>query len=212
MFEVQSWEVQECEYGIVIDNFYWSPKRIQELILTLDPKPHKADLKPSYNGKYFKDMRHTLYSGQVIPIYEFLNKWAKQKPLGENGERRISSNVFRMKKDPFHTPDTHYWWPHFDMGWTAIVYLNEEDDTGTNLYETCEEEETAKNNTEEHYEPWRPKEKYKLLHTFEPKFNRLVMFDGSKYCHGMNLCSDKFSTGHPRMNQVFFYDGRNQNP
>ena len=165
MFEIQSFDVQETEYGFVIDDFYWSPRRIQEMLMTIDPVPHKHDCKPSYNGKYFKDMRHTLYSGNVASIYEFLGKLSKQKPLGKDGHRRISSNIFRMKDDPFHTPDTHYWWPHFDQGYTAIVYLNEEDDTGTNLYETCDEEEIAKQNTEEHYEPWRPKEKYNLLHT-----------------------------------------------
>ena len=211
MFEVQSWDVQETEYGYIIDDFYWSPKRIQEMFMTLDPIPHKHNVKPSYNGKYFKDMRHNLYSGQLKPIYDFLGKITKKRPK-EGQDRRLSSNIFRMKDDPFHTYDTHYWWPHFDQGYTAIVYLNEVDDTGTNLYQSCDEEEMAKQNTEEHYEPWRPKEKYKLLHTFEPKFNRLVMFNGNKYCHGMNLKSNLFSKGQCRMNQVFFYDGRNQNP
>ncbi len=211
MFEFQT-NVKETEYGIIIDDFYRSPYKVRELLLTLDPSPHKHDATPSYNGRYFKDMRHTLYSQHVIPIYKFLSQWSRQPPLGQNGERRISTNVFRMKRSSFHTPDTHYWWPHFDQGYTAILYLNEEDDTGTNLYLTNKKEEEAKFATEEHYEPWRPKGEYELIHTFEPKFNRLIMFNARKHCHGMNLCSDLFSTGIPRMNQVFFYDGRNQNP
>ena len=207
MFEIESKDYKENEFGIVIDNFYRSPKKVQELLLTLDPRPHKFDCFPSHNGKYFKDMRHELYSSHITPVYNFLSKFSKQNPLGNGGFKRINSNVYRMKKDPFNTYDTHYWWPHFDMGYTAILYLNEEDDSGTNLYRSCDEEEEAKLQVMEHYEPWRPKEKYDLLHTFEPKFNRLVMFNGHKYCHGMNITSDLFTGKDARLNQVFFFDG-----
>tara|TARA_B100001079_G_C16353609_1_gene489445 strand:- start:259 stop:933 length:675 start_codon:yes stop_codon:yes gene_type:complete len=224
MYEIQNTEAVENEFGIVIDDFLWNPRGVMNMLMTLDPIAHKKGCAdrglPDYNGKLFKDMRHTLYSRDLTPVYRFLAKWSKQPPLGNpqdpRTERRITTNVFRIKDDPFHTPDTHYWWPHFDMGWTAILYLNEEDDTGTNLYRSlCEKEEEEKDKTEEHYQPWRLKEKYELIHTFEPKFNRLVMFDGSKHCHGQNIHSksELFRTNKARLNQVFFYDGKsNQNP
>ena len=219
MYEIQNTDPVENEFGIVFDDFLWHPRGVREMLITLDPVAHKKGCSdrglPDYNGKYFKDMRHTLHSKDLTPIYRFLAKWSKQPPLGNpqdiRTERRITTNVFRIKDDPFHTPDTHYWWPHFDMGWTAILYLNEQDDTGTNLYRSLDpEEEKAKDKTEEHYQPWRLKEKYELIHTFEPKFNRLVMFDAEKHCHGQNIHSKSefFRNNQARLNQVFFYDGK----
>ena len=208
MYEIQNFDAVENEFGIVIDDFLWNPRGVMHMLMTLDPVAHKRGV--GYNGKYFKDMRHTLYSQDLIPVYRFLSKWSNQPPLCPTG-RRISTNVFRIKDDPFHTPDTHYWWPHFDQGWTAILYLNEQDDTGTNLYRSLDpEEEKTKDKTEEHYEPWRLKEKYELIHTFEPKFNRLIMFDAEKHCHGQNIHSKSefFRTNQARLNQVFFYNGK----
>ena len=58
----------------------------------------------------------------------------------------------------------------------------------------------------EHYEPWRPKNKYKLLKTLEPAYNRLVFFDGAKFPHGMNVTNDRYFGYEYRNNQVFFMD------
>ena len=48
------------------------------------------------------------------------------------------------------------------------------------------------------------------IKNFEPKFNRLIMFDAEKHCHGQNIHSKSefFRTNQARLNQVFFYDGK----
>ena len=222
MYQINTLKPKRVEYGLIFDDFLKYPDKVAEMLFTLNPIAHKKGCEarelPSYNGKLFKDMRHTLYSNKVEAIYKLLGRWSKQNPLGDPSDgnlgKRITTNVFRIKDDPFHTPDTHYWWPHYDMGWTAILYLNEIDDTGTNLYRSLDKgEEEAKDITEEHYEPWRSKDKYELLYTFEPKFNRLVFFNAKDICHGQNIHSESelFRTNKCRMNQVFFFDGYSKN-
>ena len=60
-------------------------------------------------------------------------------------------------------------------------------------------------NYPEHYKPWRSKENYRLIETLEPKFNRMVLFDGLKFFHGMNICNDDYFSDQYRMNQVLFF-------
>jgi hypothetical protein len=63
--------------------------------------------------------------------------------------------------------------------------------------------------TPEHYEPWKSKEKFELIHSIEPKYNRMILFDGFKYDHGMNICNDDYSSETYRMNQALFFRDAN---
>ncbi len=58
----------------------------------------------------------------------------------------------------------------------------------------------------EHSAPWRQKEKYKKIKTLIPKYNRLVLFDGYKFPHGMNITNDRYFSNEYRNNQVFFFE------
>ena len=58
----------------------------------------------------------------------------------------------------------------------------------------------------EHYAPWRSKDEFELIKHLEPKYNRLVFFDGYKFPHGMNICTDRYFGEEYRKNQVFFFD------
>ena len=49
-------------------------------------------------------------------------------------------------------------------------------------------------------------QKYKLLKTLEPSYNRLVLFDGLKFIHGMDVTNDRYFGNESRNNQVFFFD------
>ena len=62
--------------------------------------------------------------------------------------------------------------------------------------------------TVEHFEPWRPKENYKVLETIDAKYNRMVLFDGI-IPHGMNICTDTYFGKEYRQNQVFFFNESN---
>ena len=57
----------------------------------------------------------------------------------------------------------------------------------------------------EHHQPWRTKNDFKVLKHLEPKFNRLVFFDGYKFLHGMNIVNDRYFSNEYRKNQVFFF-------
>jgi hypothetical protein len=44
----------------------------------------------------------------------------------------------------------------------------------------------------EHEQPWRPKDRYRILKTLNCGFNKLVMFDAKKFLHGMAIEDETF--------------------
>ena len=114
----------------------------------------------------------------------------------------IVTNMQRFFKHDFNDYKNYYWWPHQDSGYNGIVYFNKDDNTsGTNLYSV----KTRYDMTDEHFKPWRPKEDFQILKTLEPKYNRLVFFDGLKFLHGANFPDDRYFGEEYRTNQVFFF-------
>ena len=99
---------------------------------------------------------------------------------------------------------------HQDPGYNGIVYLNKDDtESGTNLYENlCPEEEPPY--CPEHYQPWRPKSSFRVVESLKPKYNRLVLFDGFRFPHGMNIVNNDYFGEEFRMNQVFFFMAEDQ--
>ena len=190
-----------------IDNFYKNPEKIVSFLLKNEPEFHKIDEYPSFNSIYFEDKRHEFKYDEVSKVYEFLKSICKQNPY-TNGEE-IVTNFFKFKKNSFNDYNNNYWFPHTDYGYTAIIYLNENDFySGTNLYKNLNPNEypaTGAYWTPEHYEPWKSKEKFELIHSIEPKYNRMILFDGFKYYHGMNICNDDYSSETYRMNQALFF-------
>ena len=215
-----------------IDNFFKYPEDVVTLLHHIQPNFHKEggtnnssmDNAPemyrkehslqqdtptgrkNYNGEYFKDMRHEFYSENILPAYEHLHRvllgmGIRQVPCDR---RAVISNCFFFKKDPFNDYENNYWWPHTDAGYSALIYLNETDNTGTNVYE-CLTPDREGLDIREHEQPWRPKKNYKLIRNLEPKYNRAVIFDGKKYHHGMNIHDDYFAGDVTRMNLGFFF-------
>ena len=77
-------------------------------------------------------------------------------------------------------------------------------ENGTNIY-------YERNNQEmltEHYK-WRLKKDFRVLKHLEPKFNRLVFFDGYKFLHGMNIANKRYFSQEYLNNQVFFFEQEN---
>ena len=151
---------------------------------------------------YFEDKRHSIKSHHISKVYDFLSRVCNQTPVTEP---LILTNCTRFKKCEFNDYQNNYWWPHTDSGYTAIIYLNREDSiSGTNLYENLNPEKEPPN-CPEHYSPWRSKKNYRLIETLQPKFNRMILFDGLKFIHGMNICNDDYFNEIYRMNQVLFF-------
>jgi len=187
-----------------IDNFYKFPDKILNLFLKVSPPVHKKS-KKTYNTIFFDDRRHIFECDELIKVNQFLISLCKQKST--HYENIGFTNVTTFKNKCFNDYENNYWWPHLDGGYNGILYLNPGDDVcGTNLYEPLDLDNDPPKNMEEHEQPWRKKEKYKLIHQIKPKYNRMVLFDGLKFFHGMNISKNYYFYDMPRINQVFFFE------
>lgn len=185
-----------------IDNFYENPDSIVEYFLTTTPKKHKEGELNSKNGIYFYDLRHSIVNHEIPKVYEFLENICGQKNKNPN---LIKTNMTLFKKNNFNDYENFYWWPHTDLGYTGILYLNKGNlFSGTNLYENLDPSSEPPN-CSEHCFPWRSKSKYKVKKKFDSKYNQLVLFDAKKFIHGMNICNDDYFFNTYRLNQVFFF-------
>ncbi len=197
-----------------IDNFYKYPDKVYEYIFE-EPLNEgivglwKINQKPSFNGIYFDDRRLSEFDERLFHIYFFLSNLIEDNNYTFRPEISTNATLFKDDKDSlkFNNYIDNYWWPHIDYGYNGIVYFH--DEWGTNLYSSellDDYNEKENKGINEHYEPWRPKNKYKLLKTLEPAYNRLVFFDGAKFPHGMNVTNDRYFGYEYRNNQVFFMD------
>ena len=126
------------------------------------------------------------------------------------GDETILTNFINFKPCAFNDYKNNYWWPHKDVGYNAIVYLNKEESvSGTNLYINLNPDQEPPDHPE-HYRPWRNKNNFKLIKTIHSKYNRMVLFDGLKFTHGMNICDEEYFKDSYRINQVFFFKDPSQ--
>lgn len=187
-----------------IDNFYKNPDKIVNLFLEAPFKIHKKNIIKSYNMVLFEDNRHIFKCEELTEVNKFLSGICGQKTYYR--EDLGFTNFTRFKKDNFNDYHNNYWWPHKDGGYNGIVYFNKNDiESGTNLYKNLDLNDPPRG-VEEHQEPWRSKSKYTLIHQIKPKYNRMVLFDGFKFFHGMNICNNEYFDKIYRMNQIFFFE------
>ena len=188
-----------------IDNFYKYPDKISNYLFKNPAPLHKEYDNPTYNNVLFEDRRLRTYDVRLQPVINFLSKLSSQKPLLYD----ITTNQTRFNDDEFNDYKNCIWWPHVDEGYNGIVYFNKNDtECGTNLYsqDIGASEMNDYNSIPEHFAPWRQKEKYEKIKTLIPKYNRLVLFDGYKFPHGMNIINDRYFSDEYRNNQVFFFE------
>jgi len=182
----------------IIDNFYKNPDEVYDFLFNREVPLWKIEQKPSFNTIHFIDKRLDEYDERLTPVIDFLSLLCNQYADSCN----IITNMQRFFKHDFNDYKNCYWWPHQDSGYNGIVYFNKDNTSGTNLYSVVKEMD---DDFPEHYRPWRPKENFKILKTLEPKYNRLVFFDGFKFFHGANFPDDRYFGEEYRMNQVFFF-------
>lgn len=181
---------------IIVDNFLKNAKGLVDLLNETEPDLFQKDFKPSHNGVYFRDERHTFNSTKNTKTHDFIKKY-----IGEDLKffPWIATNCFKMLSREFNDYKSNYWIPHIDVGYNAIVYLNDYEEAGTNFYVRNEEDIC----TNHMIYPWRQRKKYTVLKYIKSKFNRLVIFNGEKILHGMAIEDDTFFTER-RMNVVIF--------
>ena len=177
----------------IIDDFYKYPEEVEDEFWSHELRYHKEG-DPGYNGKLFHDMRHHFPHDDLWEVGDYIQGVCGAKYHGSG--RDCLSNVFEYEGND-HIDN--YWYPHLDAGYTALIYF---EGTGTNLYATPSRFEVEEINAHpEHVKPWRSKEDYELLLTFEGKYNRLVLFNGKKFYHG----ADIYYSPVKRFNQVLFF-------
>ena len=185
----------------ICDNFYKNPFKILEIINNNNADFHKKEDKNTLNGKYFEDRRHSLCFDSLNQLTNKLSNITKQKCKESN---EFLTNIMKFKKEKFNDFENNYWWPHKDKGMTAILYLNEENIDGTNIYQENEEQIKIQNFTKEHLEPWRNKKFWNKKYTIQSKFNRCVIFNGLDI-HGCAITNETYFNKY-RVNQVIFFE------
>jgi hypothetical protein len=188
-----------------VDNIYRNPTKIVELIKSAPFRPHKHDQTPSYNYKYFYDDRHCILVDEIQPLISWIESLVNQKFKDFGTGATLFTNYQQWVKHPFNSWESSYWYPHLDFGYTALIYLDESN-CGTNLYQCKNPQELKRiSQCNEHYEPWRSKLDWELVHTIEPKFNRMVIFEADRFYHGLEFKPALFDKR--RLNQVMFFEG-----
>ena len=186
-----------------IDNFFNEPEKIVDYLKNTPCPLWKGNERPSNNGVQFEDRRHHIADESITYIQTMLSELSGDQIYPESNGKDIFSNCCFFKNSSFNDYKNNFWNPHKDGGYTAIIYLNKDSGPGTNLYETVEPDV---NKMPEHWEPWRQRSKYKVIKTIESVYNRLVLFDGKKFLHGMAIEDDRFFH-EERLNVVLFLKG-----
>ena len=181
----------------IIDDFYKNPKEVHDYLFSNRAPLHKINEIPTWNNVYFEDRRMGVDDKRIKYVIDYMSRIISQKPYSY----RLSTNQTRFYKEDFNDFENCHWVPHQDIGYNGIIYFNEDGENGTNLYHQIIEQEDVN----EHFKPWRSKKDYKVLKHVEPKYNRLVLFDGCKFLHGMNIINDRYFSDEYRKNQVFFF-------
>ena len=187
-----------------IDNFFKDPESIVEYLLSTPPFVHKGHERPSFNTIHFFEGRHVIANPQIGVIQKTLAAIFGGNELQTN---QICSNVASFKDPIFNDYKNNYWWPHRDLGYNCLIYMNKLDMDGTNIYHEVSPEDGVylrENKINEHQAPWRSKKFYSIIKTIPAKYNRLVMFDGKKFLHNMAINDDTFFHQY-RLNLALFF-------
>ena len=169
-----------------VENFYKYPTKVARILFNRDTPPWKGYQEGKYDDRRWGDE-----IPKKLPSHEFLGK-----VTGLEWQPALCTNMFRATFFPYKT---HYWWIHKDPYPAAIVYFNKDDDAnGTNIYKPPYE-----STTDEGVEPEIPKDQVELLYHIKPTYNKLVIFDGTYFPHGMAINDDRYFGNTYRINQVF---------
>ena len=198
-----------------IDNFYDNPGFIMDMILS--GPPNQVITEHPLHGDEFYDLRHhreepTLkkYTDQVVELLDDPNF----EVYKENGVDILDTNFMRWKKSDWNNYEENFWFPHLDNGWVCLVYLNEAETNGTNIYEDKYGSiyKYGGRVTQEDRDPWKPKSDFEVVDYLAPKFNRGFLFDAAKIPHGAAVDDETYffteaerDYGKHRLNQALFF-------
>ena len=198
-----------------IDNFYDNVGFIMDILLS-GPTNQVITEHPMHGTEFF-DLRHhrkepalKKYTDQVVGL---LNDTSFEV-YKEDGVDVLDTNFMRWKKSDWNNYEENFWFPHLDNGWVCLVYLNEAESNGTNIYKDKYGKiyEYGGRVTQEDRDPWKRKSDFELVDYLAPKFNRGFLFDASKVPHGAAVNDETYfyaeeekDYGKHRLNQALFF-------
>lgn len=188
----------------IVDDIYDNPQSIIDLIYKVPKNIHKKNEQPSYNMIHFKDERHCLYFEKLNNLIEEVSEFTNAKFKDFDTGCNFFTNCQMWYNNSFNNFNDNYWWPHIDYGITSLIYFNDDENSGTNIYEpSIDIDNQIKTN--EHFEPWRPKINWNKIFTISSKFNRMIIFNGGKLHHGVDINNNTYDKNY-RINQVMFFE------
>lgn len=184
-----------------IQDIFQYPGQVLNYFRSRSAQLWKYDQRPSRNGHDFVDRRHKEFQPQLSELEALISVLVDQAPqvsltIGSNSTRLLSNDYNNTRIN------SHYWWPHRDAGYTAIIYFDRDK---TNIYRDLELDPQPLEGLPEHADPWRPKQYYELIDQLEGDINKMIVFDGSKLCHGMAIESNSNIFQSPRFNLCMFF-------
>lgn len=192
-------EIKVNGYSVYIfDSFYKKPHLILQEILNISPSLHKQDAN-TYNNLKFLDLRHQSHTSELEPMINYFENFTEQNCTHK--ENNLKTNMQKWFKNSFNNYKENYWWPHYDDGYTLLVYLN--DRNILNLYDNTSYYKTQCT-FQEHQKPWHPKDNYNVVKQLKIPFNRAVLFPANMILHGCGLDDDYFFNNF-RLNQAVFF-------
>lgn len=200
--------------GYQIDNFYSHPEWILNKIMAIRPQPH-GYLDSKSNGVEYLDMRHKADVPDLKYYYDIVKDLIGNDviPFSHTGAPLLQTNFMQWRNTKFNDWYNNYWYPHYDKGWTCIIYLNAESGkNGTNIYEDIDDYfSKVQVHKLEQETPWQSKQHYKVVDYLEPKFNRAYIFQAHKLLHGASVDDQTYfdSNNTFRLNQVMFFGESN---
>lgn len=182
----------------VFDNFYDQPNKIFELLVSNEPFKHKQYDGETYNGKKFLDLRHELRYEPINEIVTHFELFTNQSCSHYSANFR--TNLQKWFYDDFNDYKNNYWYPHYDQGYSLLVYFNEVN--LLNLYDS--KVDYNPDDIVEHIEPWQDRSKFNLLKQFRVPFNTAILFPADKLLHGCGVEDTRFFET-MRINQAIFF-------
>ena len=203
-----------------IKDFYKNPDEVYDYLYNQD-RP-LSDYDKEYDS--FMDMGNILNDRKEsivedirleVPTSDIFNVNMYLSGLcGESSAMSVAlGNRTTFVDDLSHDYKNKFYWPHRDIGYNGILYLNKGiTECGTNLYhpsilKTQKWKDDQSSPIIKVLNPWQPKGNYRVIKTFKSEYNTLVLFDGYKFPHGPNYDSDYyFKHSQSRCCQTFFFD------
>ena len=176
-----------------IDNVFAKPKKIERFLFNRVTARVENKDPFQYNGLEFLKCRYHDFVNKAAPIVWLAANLSDQEPSFFGA---LKTNTEVWLKGDYNDYKNCYWFPHIDNGYNCIIYFNQDSKNGTNLYDPSLKDEewfsTLMKDVPAGAQPWISKEKVKLLKTLKPKYNRMVLFDGSYFPHSPAIEDEKY--------------------